>query len=257
MSYVSGKFVWFEHVSNDAGKARAFYSALVGWVVHDMPMGDQTYGMIMNGGMARENGIGGFRTATAGMPNHWISYLSVADVDKAHAQAVAAGARSMMEPMAMGPGRASGITDPTGAMLALWKGGEGDPADTEKTPFGGWFWNELHSTDAKAALAFYKQAFGYSVDSQAMGPDMTYHVLKSADGKMRGGLMQANPAMTMPSNWLPYIHVKDCDAAVATANKLGAMAIVMPPTDIPGVGRSSVLIDPTGVAIGIIKGAAA
>ena len=32
-------------------------------------MGDQTYGMIMNGGMARENGIGGFRSAMAGMPS--------------------------------------------------------------------------------------------------------------------------------------------------------------------------------------------
>jgi uncharacterized protein len=257
MSYLPGKFVWFEHVSNDPAKARAFYTGLVGWAVQDIPMGEQSYSMIFNGGMARENGIGGFRTATAGMPNHWISYLSVPDVDTAHAGAVAAGAKSMMAPMAMGPGRASCITDPTGAMLALWKGGEGDPADTEKTPLGGWFWNELWTTGAQAALAFYQTAFGYTVDSMPMGPDMTYHVLKSADGKMRAGLVQAPPDMKMPSNWLPYIHVPDCDAAAAKAKALGAQAIVVPPSDIPNIGRFSVIIDPTGSAIAVIKGVAA
>ncbi len=257
MSFYPGKFVWFEHVSNDPAKARAFYAGLAGWAIQDMAMGDQNYGMIMNGGTARENGIGGFRTATAGMPNHWISYLSVTDVDKAHAGAVAAGAKSMMAPMEMGPGRASGITDPTGAMLALWKGGEGDPDDREKTPFGNWFWNELWTTDAKAAVAFYKKAFGYTVDSQDMGPGMTYHVLKSADGKMRAGLMQAPPEMKMPSNWLPYIHVADCDAASAKAKTLGAQAIIVPPTDIPNIGRFSVILDPTGAAVAVMKGAMA
>ena len=90
-----------------------------------------------------------------------------------------------------------------------------------------------------------------------MGPMGTYYVLKDAGGKMRAGLMQANPAMAMPSNWLPYIHVPDCDAAAAKATQLGAMAIVMPPMDIPNIGRSCVLIDPTGAAIALIKGVGA
>lgn len=254
MSYLPGKFVWFEHVSTDVPKAKAFYKGLIGWSIEDMSMGDQNYTMIMNGG---ENGIGGFRAATSGMASHWLSYLSVADVDKSHAACVAAGAKSMMPPATMGPGRASGITDPSGAMLCLWKGAEGDPADVEKTPFGGWFWNELWSTDAKAALAFYKNVFGYSVDAMDMGPQGTYNILKTADGKMRAGLMQATPDMKMPFNWLPYIHVKDCDAAAARASKLGAMAIAVAPTDIPEIGRFCVVIDPTGAAVALIKGAGA
>ena len=252
MSYLPGKFVWFEHVSNDVAKSKKFYQSLVGWSIDDVPMGGQTYSMITNGA---PEGIGGLRTATHGMPSHWISYLSVPDVDKTHAAAVAAGAKSMMAPMDLGPGRASGITDPSGAMLALWKGAEGDPADVEKTPVGGWFWNELWSTDAKAALAFYKNVFGYSADAMDMGPQGTYNVLKSADGKMRAGLMQATPEMKMPSNWLPYIHVKDCDAAAAKATQLGARSIAVPPTDIPDIGRFCVVIDPVGAAIALIKGA--
>lgn len=254
MSYLPGKFVWFEHLSNDAAKAKAFYTSLIGWTTQDVPMGPQTYTLIMNGGAS---GIGGFRSAETGIPNCWTSYLSVADVDQSHATAVATGAKSLMAPFAMGPGRASAVADPSGAAFCLWKGAEGDPVDVEKTPFGGWFWNELHSTDSKAALAFYQKAFGYTVDSMDMGPMGMYHVLKGADGKMRGGLMQASPQMTMPSNWLPYIHVPDCDAACAKAQQLGAMMVIMPPTDIPNVGRACVLLDATGAAIGLIKGVGA
>jgi uncharacterized protein len=250
MSYLPGKFVWFEHVSNDAAKAKAFYQSLIGWSIQDVPMGAQPYSMIMNGA----DSIGGFRAASPGMDSHWLSYLSVRDVDESHAASVAAGAKSMMPPMDMGPGRASGITDPSGAMVCLWKGAEGDPADVEKTPLGGWFWNELWSTDANAALAFYKKVFGYTVDAMDMGAQGTYNILKTPDGKMRGGLMQATPEMKMPSNWLPYIHVKDCDAAAAEATKLGAKAIVVPPTDIPNIGRFSVVIDPTGAAVAVMKG---
>jgi uncharacterized protein len=255
MSYLSGKFVWFEHVSNDVAKSKKFYEGLVGWSIADVPMGAQPYTLIMNGGNGPEHGIGGFRAAAPGMASHWLSYLSVADVDKSHAAAVAAGAQSMMAPMDLGPGRASGITDPSGAMLALWKGAEGDPADVEKTPVGGWFWNELWSTDAMAALAFYKKVFGYSVDAMDMGPQGTYNILKTADGKMRAGLMQATSEMKMPSNWLPYIHVADCDKAAAKATQLGALSIAMPPTDIPNIGRFCVVIDPTGAAVALIKGA--
>jgi len=91
--HIPGKFVWFEHVSNDIARARAFYEPLFGWHVEAMPMGAQTYHMIMRG----DQGIGGMRTAEAGMPNHWISYQSVKDVDAAHAAAVKAGAKVTME----------------------------------------------------------------------------------------------------------------------------------------------------------------
>ena len=250
MSYLPGKFVWFEHVSKDTAKAKAFYSALFGWKLNSMPMGEQSYDMIMLG----DAGIGGFRTAEPGMPSHWGSYLSVPDVDKSFAKATAAGAKSLMPPMNYGDvGRAAAIADPTGAALALWKGAQGDPADVEKTPAGGWMWNELHSSDAKAAVAFYEKAFGFSHDAMDMGPGGTYYVLKDATGSRRAGVVQKSPNMPMPSNWLPYISVADCDASAAKASKLGAMSLAMPPTDIPNIGRFAVVIDPVGAAIAIMK----
>ena len=38
MSYTPGRFVWFEHLSNDIPKARAFYEKLFGWNAETMAM---------------------------------------------------------------------------------------------------------------------------------------------------------------------------------------------------------------------------
>lgn len=251
MRYLPGKFVWFEHLSHDVAKARAFYGELCGWTVKPMPMGEQAYDIITNGA----DGIGGFRNAAPGLPSHWSSYLSVPDVDKGFAAAQAAGATSLLAPMDFGPvGRGCAIADPTGAAVCLWKGAQGDPADAEKTPVGGWFWNELFTKDAKAAVAFYEKAFGFTHDAMDMGPQGTYYLLKDAAGKMRAGVMQQPPGLDVPSHWLPYIHVADCDAAAAKATQLGAKSIMVPPTDIPDVGRFCVIIDPVGAAVALIKG---
>lgn len=251
MPYLPGKFVWFEHVSNDTPRARSFYEALCGWTGQSMPMPDRPYDMILNAGQA----IGGFRAAQPGMPSHWASYLSVPDVDRSLATSLAAGASMVMPATDFGPvGRAAAIADPTGAVLCLWKGAQGDPVDLDKTPVGGWFWNELFTKDAKAAVAFYENTFGFTHDAMEMGAQGTYYLLKDAGGRMRGGVMQQPPDLPVPSHWLPYIQVADCDAAVQKAGALGAKDVVMPPTDIPNVGRFAVLLDPTGAAFAVIKG---
>lgn len=252
MAYLPGKFVWFEHVSGDTTKARTFYEALCGWTTQSMPMGDRHYDIITNG----EQGIGGYRPAGKGSHAHWASYLSVTDVDKGFQAALKAGAKALTEPMDFGPvGRGAEVSDPTGARLSLWKGAQDDPADAETTPVGSWFWNELHSSDAKAAVDFYTKVFGFTHDAMDMGPGGTYHILKDAGGAMRGGIMQQDAGMKTPSNWLPYIHVADCDAATKKAMQLGAQATVAGPMDIPDIGRFSIVLDPLGAPIGLIKGA--
>ena len=99
MSYLPGKFVWFEHASGDTAKARKFYEALLGWHTERMPMGEMQYEMVMNGA----DGIGGYTGGAAGAAR-WVSYLSVPDVDGAYAAALAAGAKSESEPTDYGLG---------------------------------------------------------------------------------------------------------------------------------------------------------
>ena len=247
MDYLPGKFVWFEHLSNDVAKARAFYEPLFNWHVERMPMGDQTYNMILNGNA----GIGGLRTAEAGKPSRWISYLSVIDVDASFQTATAAGAKALQAPTNYDPvGRGATLADPTGAELCLWTSRDGDAPDVDQAPVGGWFWNELWTSDVKKALTFYETVFGYTRDSMDMGAQGTYYLLKKGD-KMRAGVMQSTEPKAPPM-WLPYVRVDDCDASTAKAGKLGGRTLLAP-TDIPGVGRFAILQDTAGAALAIIK----
>lgn len=248
MSHLYGKFVWFEHISNDPDAAGKFYAELLGWKSEGFPMGGQTYHMIQNGA----EGIGGMRTAPAGAPSHWMAYLSVPDVDASAASAQKAGAKVLMPPTDFPPvGRGAALADPQGAVFSIWHGAEGDRADVKPIAIGDWYWNELMTSDADAALKFYQGVFGYSQDSMDMGPMGTYYILNK-DGVRRGGLMKS-PDPKAPTSWTPYVRVADCDAAAAKAKQLGA-TIYTPPTDIPNVGRFAIFADPTGAALGIIRG---
>lgn len=247
-AHLQGKFVWFEHRSDDPARAQAFYEPLFGWQVKSMPMGEQPYRMINNG----DTGIGGLVAAPTGERARWSSFVSVEDVDASYAAALAAGARGAMPPIDFPPvGRGATFLDPTGAELSLWRSHQADRADADQTPMGGWYWNELWTPDAKTAVAFYEKVLGYTHDDMDMGEQGTYYLLKSQD-RLRGGIFQS-PDERTPPMWMPYVHVPDCDAIAAQAVKQGA-AVFMPPTDVTGVGRIAAMFDPQGAAVAFIKG---
>ena len=83
-----------------------------------------------------------------------------------------------------------------------------------------------------------------------MGPQGTYYLLKMGDA-MRAGVMHS-PMADTPPMWVPYVAVADCDATAAKARTLGAQLIV-PPTDIPNVGRFATIIDAQGACIAFMK----
>lgn len=246
VSYLPGKFIWFEHISNDSEKAVAFYSELLGWQAQQMPLEQGSYTMIMNG----EAGIGGFRNDATG-PAYWMSYVSVTDVDASAQAAAQAGATVLQPPTDFPPvGRGATLQDPQGAVFSLWRSNQGDAPDTPSVPIGGWYWNELVTSDPPAACAFYKGLLGYQIEEQPMG-DFTYYLLKTGEIP-RAGLFQV-PQPGAPVGWEPYLRVADCDASFKLAMELGA-SVCVEPKDIPGVGRFAILQDPTGAIVGIIHG---
>jgi predicted enzyme related to lactoylglutathione lyase len=248
MSYLPGKFVWFEHVSNAPAKAKAFYAGLFDWRVEDVSMGDgPPYSMIHNG----DNGIGGVRGDAGSARSHWMPYVSVPDVDSVFDAAVAAGAAPLMPPMDFGQaGRGAALRDPTGALFSLWRGARDDPADSASGQQGGWMWNELWTSDADKALAFYQRVIGYTVETMDTGEHGKYHLLKTGARGRAGVTPSVHPAA--PSMWLPYVQVGDCDAKAARAAELGGQ-VMFGPADIPGIGRFAILQDPAGAALAIMK----
>jgi len=76
-----GNFYWNELVTREPEKAKKFYGAAIGWTFDAMPMPDGTYWVAKMGDKA----VGGLFTIDGpqweGVPEHWMSYLAVDDVD--------------------------------------------------------------------------------------------------------------------------------------------------------------------------------
>ena len=115
---------------------------------------------------------------------------------------------------------------------------------------GAFSWCELLTTDANAAKRFYTELFGWATEDMAM-EGMTYTVVKAGDTGM-GGIMSMPPqAAGQPPHWAVYVTVDDVDATARKAEALGATTLI-PPTDIPNVGRFFCFQDPQGAVISAI-----
>jgi predicted enzyme related to lactoylglutathione lyase len=115
---------------------------------------------------------------------------------------------------------------------------------------GAFSWCELMTTDAAAAKKFYGQLFGWSMEDKDMG-EMIYTVV-SAGGQQIAGIMKNPPqCRDMPPAWGAYVTVDDVDAVAKKAGELGGKVLV-PPQDIPTVGRFAVIQDPQGAVISAI-----
>jgi predicted enzyme related to lactoylglutathione lyase len=115
-------------------------------------------------------------------------------------------------------------------------------------------WLEVATTDRGAAKNFYTNLFTWVGEDVPMSADMIYTIFRIG-GKDVGGayaLMKEQIDNHVPPHWMPYVKVDSADVSAAKAVKLGAQQIV-PPTDIPNVGRFAVLQDPTGAVTSIYQ----
>ncbi|HEY8225435.1 MAG TPA: VOC family protein [Pyrinomonadaceae bacterium] len=253
VEYKPGTFCWVELGTSNGEAAKSFYTQLFGWDYVDNPMGP---GMVYT--MFKLNGkdVGASYELmpdqkTQGVPPNWASYVSVADADETVEKARAAGGTILKDAFDVSTfGRMAIIQDPTGAVFALWQPKDHKGAGLVNVP-GSFTWNELMTTDTKKAGDFYSSVFGWRLDKQNFGP-IEYTMLINGD-RPNGGMLQITPDMgNIPSNWLVYFAVDDCDAKVQKATELGAK-ICKPADDIPGVGRFAILTDPQGAGFALIK----
>jgi predicted enzyme related to lactoylglutathione lyase len=87
-----------------------------------------------------------------------------------------------------------------------------------------------------------------------MGPMGTYTLFKRpGDENNAGGMLPIPPNMQgVPPHWLAYFGVSSCDSSAKKATTLGGKLIV-PPSDIPDVGRFAVVQDPQGAVFAIFE----
>lgn len=116
---------------------------------------------------------------------------------------------------------------------------------------GAFSWNELMTSDVAAAKSFYADLFGWQMSDQKMDNGMIYTIVKAGDKEVAGMLATPPDANTAAPAWGSYVTVDNVDAQVKQAEQLGGRT-VLPPTDIPDVGRFAVISDPQGAMLSLI-----
>lgn len=106
---------------------------------------------------------------------------------------------------------------------------------------------ELQTQDPDEAKTFYKSLFDWKLDDLPMG-DATYTMIGVGEGT--GGGIMKSPIPGTPSAWLAYVLVDDVATATKKARSLGA-TIANDVTEVTNYGWFSVIVDPTGAALGL------
>lgn len=114
---------------------------------------------------------------------------------------------------------------------------------------GKFVWFEHLSHDVDAARRFYGELLGWKYASVPMGEGQHDIIMNGADPI--GGFRAAMPGM--PSAWMGYLSVADCDAGLEKTKRLGAQPLAGP-ADLAGVGRFAALADPNRAALAIMRG---
>ncbi|WP_448662117.1 VOC family protein [Sphingomonas sp. CJ20] len=260
MTNPHGSFLWYELMTRDAGAAKAFYDAVVGWrIAAQAAPGPIDYRMIE----AHDGQAGGVlqldaAMLAAGATPAWFAYFTVDDVDASVAAIVAEGGTVMVPAWdAPGVGRIAMVTDPQGIPFYVMRGATEGATSTayQRHGLGHVGWNELLTPDADAALGFYHRQFGLThMGGMPMGAMGEYSFIGPEGGEAVGAIMRAPPGAR--PGWGFYFRVADVDAAKDRVVQAGG-TVTNGPMDVPGGERVLQALDPEGAAFGLVSGPAA
>jgi uncharacterized protein len=116
-------------------------------------------------------------------------------------------------------------------------------------------WHEVYAPNAQATLDFYTKALDFGSQEMDMGEMGSYKML-TKDGVSICGVIGTEDYPQMantPPHWATYLSVDDVDARLAKCEQLGAK-VVVPPMDVPTVGRMCLIQDPQGAHLWLFKG---
>jgi len=257
-SHSPGTFSWPELATTDQKAGVAFYRKLFGWDVNEQPIGPTgTYSMFQ---------LRGKEVAAAytmqpderqlGIPPHWNSYVSVENVDETAARAKALGGSVLVPPFdVMDAGRMAVLQDPQGAVFQVWQAKRHPGARVLREP-GALCWTELITSDTRAAEKFYTQLFGWGAKTGTDAGSTPPYTEFSVGSTAGAGMMAAQPEWgKVPPHWTPYFQVDNVDTTAQQASAAGG-TVMMPPMDLPNVGRFAMLQDPQGAVFAIFAPAA-
>ncbi|HXW35684.1 MAG TPA: VOC family protein [Acidimicrobiales bacterium] len=243
--YEHGVPSWVDIGAPDREAAVKFYCDLFGWQSQDLGEEAGHYTMVSKSGKQ----VAAISSAQDPGPPRWTTYINVDDADDVSKKVESAGGSVVMAPMdVMSEGRMAIFRDTTGAFIAIWQPRNHIGAQLVNAQ-GAFTWSELATSDLQKSKDFYGSVFGWS-----WGGGEEYAEAQ-VGGRTIAGVMPRPSSMPqeVPDHWLVYFGTADVDQDSKRAVDMGA-TVAVEPTDIPGTGRFSVVIDPQGAAFGLYKG---
>ncbi len=249
--YATGTPCWFSLLAPDQQAALDFYRDLFGWSGAVGPPEAGGYTVCSWQGKP----VAGIGTAEPqpdrpAPPTAWTTFLASANAD-ATARAVAENGGTILMQPDEAPGNAGRMfiaADPSGAVFGVWQPRDFPGAGIVNEP-GAVVWNELNTSDPRAAAGFYPKAVGLSVTPFK---DMAGYFTVNAGGRAVGGMQGLGDAFPpgTPSHWLTYFSVDDVDSTVDAAVKANG-SVLSAPFDMVA-GRMAVLADPQDGVFAVI-----
>lgn len=118
----AGCLAWNELQTREPERASGFYSELFGWDLEPMEEeGKLVYALIKKDGWSN-GGIMPMTEQHGNAPPYWLPYFTVASCDGAVSKVRELGGKVLAEPFEPGAGRISILSDPQGAVFAIFEG---------------------------------------------------------------------------------------------------------------------------------------
>ena len=244
-----GAFCWRDLMTTEPEEALAFYSGLFGWELsRELKLGPGFIYQILKNTQGEFGGIARLPQESGVYP-YWISYLQTPDVNATAALALELGGRQLVPPGTIpGIGRIAVLADPSGAGFALLDADAPAPIVTtgRNAAPGSPVWHELITGDFDGAAAFYAALFGYQVERG----DETIFAIERDGEKIDIAGLRPQPESMPVAAWTIAYRVADLDLARSRVDELGGENLLTI-QELPGGGRVSIVIDPTGAVFTI------
>ncbi|MGW7369410.1 VOC family protein [Streptomyces sp. NPDC054841] len=244
-----GTPIWADAMFSDVEGAKTFYAEVLGWTFGEA---SSEYGNYTQA-YADDKAVAAVVPPMPGQEgqSQWCLYLASVDAAATAEKIRQNGGTVLMEPMAVGDfGSMCIAQDPTGVTFGVWQPGTHEGFEATNVP-GAFCWAEVFTREPDKSDTFFPAVFGYNV-KKIEDENIDFKLFDlGADpvlGRMKMTAEDFPPEV--PSYVQVYFTVPDCDAAVATAQKLGGK-LVFGPMSSP-FGRFAAVVDPQGAAFAVI-----
>jgi len=243
------RFSWSELVTTDPVGAKQFYEAVFGWESKDIQAAGGAYTILRRGGVD----VAGLYEMSAEQKEndvraHWLSYISVSDVDAVAERALEMGAFLINAPTDVGPTeRISILKDPDGAVLGLQQGGNSARREVNNGP-GSACWNEHVASNDEWVLEFYSTLFDWEV-SDAQEPEANRFITQNEEPV--AGVVRPKKEDVAP-HWRVYFSVRDLSSVVDSIKERGGV-LLEKPEKLSDFGLAAMVADPQGAPFAVVE----